>query len=138
LQDKQKTINLNFLSFPTITESKPIFAFFHPFILFLLLKKIAYIFCDIFFDNILYNDLILKQSLNFNPSQNTEACSGFFSSGADSIFRRAEIFSSVQWQNILVLASVPYVTHESFFHQGQKYTILKFIRCIFRGGHMHP
>ena len=30
----------------------------------------------------------------------------------------------------LFLASAPYVPHESFFHQGQKHTILNFIRGI--------
>ena len=40
----------------------------------------------------------------------------------------------------LILASAPYAQrqHECFFHQGQKHTILYFIRGIFRGGIFHP
>ena len=36
----------------------------------------------------------------------------------------------------LVLASDPYVPHESFFRQRQKHTISNFFSGIFRGGHM--
>ena len=37
-------------------------------------------------------------------------------------------------KKILVIASAPYALHESFFHQGEKYTFSNSIRGIFKGG----
>ena len=93
--------------------------------------------------------------MNWELSLYTEACPGFFSLGADSIFSRGgkkitkgriapegrkKISTPWAYQTRgggaeyliitkegIVLASASYAPNESYFYQGQKYTILNFL-----------
>ena len=80
----------------------------------------------------------------------SEACQDFFFIRGKSKFIRSKIDCPYKQISIpgaeyliktnerLALTSAPYATNDSFFHQGQKHTILNFIRGISRGGGICP